>query len=74
MKKIIYLGFSLSFGCSDGEEILGDIIVSNCDPKSTFFCLVGSHNLDTDFIRRVKNYRMKGNVSNINLALGLCQQ
>ena len=54
---------------NDGEEILGDIIVSNCDPKSTFFCLVGSHNLDTDFIRRVKNYRMKGNVSNINLAL-----
>ena len=35
MKKIIYLGFSLSFGCSDGEEILGSCFVS---PDSNIIC------------------------------------
>ena len=28
MKKIIYLGISLIFGCSDGDEILGSCYIS----------------------------------------------
>jgi hypothetical protein len=29
MKKVIYIGLSLSFGCSDGDEILGVCYISS---------------------------------------------
>ena len=35
-----------------------------CRPKTTYLKLVGAANLDTDFIRRTKNYRTKGTWQN----------
>ena len=43
------------------EEIFADIIISNADPKRTYFNLLGTAPLDTDFLRRAKNIRAKAN-------------
>ena len=53
----------------NGQEFNAKTIVSNLDPKSTFLGLVGPQKLETDQIRRVKNYRQKGNVANILIKL-----
>lgn len=50
-----------------GEEIQTSSIISNVDPKTTYLKLVGAANLDTDFIRRAKNYRTKGTVAKIHI-------
>ena len=54
---------------ADGTTIHANIIVSNLDTKSTFLSLVGSENLDTDFVRRVINIHAKGRAAKVNLAL-----
>ena len=53
----------------NGKEIFSETIISNLDPKSTFFNLIGAQKLETDQIRRVKNYRQKGNVANVLITL-----
>ena len=50
-----------------GEVIETSSIISNTDPKTTYLELVGASNLDTDFIRRTKNYRTKGTVAKVNI-------
>ena len=50
-----------------GEVIETSAIISNTDPKTTYLELVGASNLDTDFIRRTKNYRTKGTVAKVNI-------
>lgn len=54
----------------DGEEIAAEAVVSGADPKHTFFDLVDPALLDPTFAVRLKNFRCKGNVAKVNLALG----
>ena len=54
----------------DGEEIATEAAVSGVDPKRTFFHLVDPSQLDPVFANRIKNFRVKGNVAKVNLALG----
>jgi phytoene dehydrogenase-like protein len=53
-----------------GEEIAVEAVVSGVDPKRTFFHLVDSSQLDPVFANRIKNFRARGNVAKVNLALG----
>ena len=53
----------------NNEKINANIIVSNADPKKTYLELLGPEPLDTDFIRRTKNFRSKGNVAKLTLTL-----
>lgn len=53
----------------DDKEIFAETIISNLDPKSTFFNLVNAQKLETDQIRRIKNFRQKGNVANVLITL-----
>lgn len=55
---------------ADGEEIACDAVASGADPKRTFFNLVDASQLDPRFAMRMKNFRMKGTVAKVNLALG----
>jgi len=55
---------------SDGEEIAVEAVVSGVDPKRTFFHLVDPSQLDPTFANRMKNFRAKGTVAKVNLALG----
>ncbi len=55
---------------ADGEEIACEAVVSGVDPKRTFFNLVDPAQLDPTFANRMKNFRAKGTVAKVNLALG----
>jgi phytoene dehydrogenase-like protein len=53
----------------NGEEISARAIISNADPRRTFFELVGAPNLGPTFVRRVRNIRYRGATAKVNLAL-----
>ncbi len=52
-----------------GERLSAPVVVSSADPKRTFLSLLGVEHLDTGFVRRIRNLRMRGNVAKLNLAL-----
>jgi len=54
---------------SSGEEIRADAVVSNADPRRTLAGLVDPVWLDPGFLLRIRNYRMRGTVAKVNLAL-----
>ena len=55
---------------ADGDEIVAEAVVSGVDPKRTFFRLIDPAQLDPTFAARIKNFRMKGTVAKVHLALG----
>lgn len=54
---------------SGGEEIFGKLIVSNADVKRTFLKLVEEKELPDVFLRRVKNFKIRGSSGKVNIAL-----
>jgi len=54
---------------ADGEEISARMVVSNADVKRTFLKLVEEKELPEIFLRRVKNFRMRGSSGKVNIAL-----
>jgi phytoene dehydrogenase-like protein len=55
---------------ANGEEIACEAVVSGVDPKRTFFQLLEPATLDPVFAMRMKNFRARGNVAKVHLALG----
>jgi len=55
---------------ANGEEIACEAVVSGVDPKRTFFQLLEPANLDPVVAMRIKNFRARGNVAKVHLALG----
>jgi phytoene dehydrogenase-like protein len=53
----------------NGEAVRSGIVVSAANPRTTFLDLVGPRHLDTGFVRRVGNIRMKGDAAKLHLAL-----
>jgi phytoene dehydrogenase-like protein len=53
----------------DGEEIGATRVLSNADPKRTFFGLVGQERLPPDFAGSLRVYRCEGASMKINLAV-----
>ena len=53
----------------DGREIAATAVISNADPKRTLLDLVDPIDLDPTFLSRIRNYRCRGTVAKINLAL-----
>ena len=54
---------------SNGDEIGGKIVLSNCDPHRTFFGLLGEQHLEDDFVRQLRRYRLRGSSGKVNLAV-----
>ena len=52
-----------------GQVIAADVVISSCDPKTTFLGLLGSEQLDTGFVRRVSHLRTRGLAAKLHLAL-----
>lgn len=52
-----------------GEKFFSLTIVSNADPRRTIMKLVGARHLETRFIHRINNIRMRGNAAKLHLAL-----
>ncbi|GAB5413032.1 MAG: NAD(P)/FAD-dependent oxidoreductase [Congregibacter sp.] len=53
----------------DGSHIAATRVVSNADPRSTFFKLVGAENLEIEFANRIRRLRCDGYVAKLHLAL-----
>ncbi|MET0598050.1 MAG: NAD(P)/FAD-dependent oxidoreductase [Mesorhizobium sp.] len=52
-----------------GDEIYGRLVVSNADVKRTFLKLVEPRELPEPFLRRVKNFKIRGSSGKVNIAL-----
>jgi phytoene dehydrogenase-like protein len=52
-----------------GEEIVSLTVASNLDPKLTFLRLLEPKDLDAEFVRAIRNFRIEGTSCKINLAL-----
>ncbi len=53
----------------NGEQISATCVVSNADPKTTFLKLLGARNIETGFVHKINNIRMRGNAAKLHLAL-----
>ena len=54
---------------SGGEEVRGGMVVSNADVKRTFLTLVEERELPEPFLRRVRNFKIRGSSGKVNIAL-----
>ena len=62
-------GRAISVMLENAEEITAHTIVSAADPFTTFLHMVGPRELDTGFVRKVKNIRNHGDAAKLHLAL-----
>ncbi len=53
----------------DGEIIRSLTVISNADPKTTVFSLVGARHFEAGFVRKMSHLRAKGNAAKLHLAL-----
>ena len=54
---------------ADGEELDARTVVSNADVKRTFLNMVEEKHLPETFLRRVKNFKIRGSSGKVNIAL-----
>ena len=54
---------------SNGDEIRGRRVISNMDVKRTFLQYVEARELPADFLKRVKNFKIRGSSGKLNIAL-----
>jgi len=54
---------------ANGEEISARAVISGVDPPRTFLQLIDPSHLGPDFVGRVRNYRARGVLAKVNLAL-----
>lgn len=69
VKILTASGRASSVRLASGEEIDARTIISAINPATTFLDLVGARELETGFVRKMKNIRMKGDVAKLHLAL-----
>jgi phytoene dehydrogenase-like protein len=69
-RVIVKDGRATGVALSSGEELAAARVVSNADPRRTFFDLVGPTELEPELVRKVKNIRFRGSCAKVNLALG----
>ena len=62
-------GRATGVALENGDEYEADVVVSGLDPKQTFLNLVDGADLPGDFVRSVKNFRIRGSSGKVNLAL-----
>ncbi len=52
-----------------GDEISARTVVSAVDPHRTFLGLVGQDQLEPDFVRQLRRYKLRGSSGKVNLAV-----
>jgi phytoene dehydrogenase-like protein len=53
----------------NGDELRARTVVSGCDPRRTFFGLVGKEHLPDEFAADIGRYKYRGSSGKVNLAL-----
>jgi len=70
VQKIILLdGRAVGVLLEDGRRIFATRILSNLDPRRTFFDLVGAPELDVSFVRDIRAIRMRASLARLHLVL-----
>ncbi|MEE8536694.1 MAG: NAD(P)/FAD-dependent oxidoreductase [Acidobacteriota bacterium] len=65
----IHEGRTFGVTLESGEEIDAPVVVSNADPKRTFLSLIDEREVDSDYLRGIRNFKISGSSSKVNLAL-----
>lgn len=68
-KVLVQNGRAAGVVLDGGEEIRGRLVVSNLDVKRTFLKLLEEPQLPADFVRKVKNFKIRGSSGKVNIAL-----
>ncbi|MCP5129809.1 MAG: NAD(P)/FAD-dependent oxidoreductase [Pseudomonadales bacterium] len=68
-RVIVEQGQATGVQLGSGEIISAPTIVSNADPRTSFFKLLGARHLDVQFTHRINRLRMDGQVAKLHLAL-----
>jgi len=66
---LVELGRAVGVVLQNGETLRAQTVVSAINPRTTFLDLIGPRYLDTGFMRRIGNIRMKGDAAKLHLAL-----
>ena len=66
---IVEQGKATGVQLGSGEIISAPTIVSNADPRTSFFKLLGARHLDVQFTHRINRLRTDGQVAKLHLAL-----
>lgn len=66
---VVEKGRAVGVALDSGEMLHARTIVSAINPATTMLDLVGPREIDTGFVRKVKNIRMKGDAAKLHLAL-----
>jgi len=69
-KILVKNGKVTGVALSSGEEISARIVVSAMDIQNTFLRCMDKNDLDEDFYRRVKHFKIRGSSGKLNIALG----
>lgn len=54
---------------ANGDEIEAPLVVSNLDIKRTFLEVMDEKDLDAEFLRKVRNFKIRGSSGKLNIAL-----
>jgi phytoene dehydrogenase-like protein len=54
---------------ADGKEIQARTVVSNMDVRRTFLETMDAHDLPDDFVKQVRNFKIRGSSGKLNIAL-----
>jgi phytoene dehydrogenase-like protein len=68
-KVVVRNGRARGVVLENGDEIEASTVASNLDPKLTFLRLLDEKDLDDEFVRGIRNFRIEGTSCKINLAL-----
>ncbi|MCX7305766.1 MAG: FAD-dependent oxidoreductase, partial [Hyphomicrobiales bacterium] len=68
-RVLVEKGRAVAVVLENAEEFRVKTVVSAVDPSTTFLNLVGPRELDTGFVRKVKNIRNQGDAAKLHLAL-----
>ena len=69
MERILTADDHVTGVVAGGAEIAADRVLSAVDPKTTFLHLVNPIDLAPEFVTQIRNYRARGTVAKVNLAL-----
>ena len=68
-RVLLHEGRVAGVSLGDGTCLLAPVVISNADPKQTFFRLVGAEHLPPDFVKRVERLRPSPSAFVLYLAL-----
>src|SRR5690606_21525931 len=68
-KILIKNGRAQGVVLENGDELSAKVVISSCDPHRTFLGFVGEENLEADFTKQIRRYKMRGSSGKVNMAV-----